>query len=137
MPKLTHPAIKSFSHDGQNYEADEAGLIDFPDHALGAAFMHGFKHPTTQDKKQADALAQIEPLEKANADLGQQLTDALEKIAALEKTNSELVQQAVDVEASAVELRKLVATTEAAKADLERELAAAQAELAKTKKVKA
>lgn len=136
MPKLIHPSVKSFSHDGQTYDADEAGLIDFPDHVTGIAFAHGFKHPSTQDKKQADALAQIEPLEKANTDLGLQLAEALEKVTALEAANAEAVQKAADAEASNVELRNLVATTDAAKADLERELAAVQAELAKTKKVK-
>lgn len=115
MPKLTHPLIKSFSHAGNAYEAGEDGLIDFPDHVAGVAFAHGFKYPTAKEKEPADAL---------------------EKIAALEASNAELTQRAADAEEANTQLRTLVTSSDAAKAELERELEATKAELAKAKKVK-
>lgn len=115
MPKLTHPHTKSFSHAGETYEADEVGLIDFPDDVVGIAIAHGFRHPTAKER---------EPV------------DALEKIAALETANADLTMKLADSEASNVQLRNMVADFTAAKSEAEREVEGLKAELAKTKKVK-
>lgn len=154
MPKLTHPAITSFSHGGQTYDANERGEIDLPDEAVAVALMHGFANPSaevaafqgpTPDDLKVDLAAAQTEIE----DLRKQLADAAAAKAALEReletAKAELAKVADVVAAKAnIELELETAKAElakgadlaAAKAALERELETVKADLAKSKKAK-